>query len=145
MILPLLGLVIYIFVLISPLVLINILSGWAFLIYPLYISTDLLLERISQDDWVETNGEPPDGREGRWGVRNGFNQLFMAFQGVSALIFFIIFAFNDGAAAFSTVIIGSIILAIVIIFKRYFNSIWDNYTKFIEWVYSIYKKFFRGH
>ena len=145
MILGLLGLVIYIFVLISPLVLINILSGWAFLIYPLYISTDLLLERISQDDWVETNGEPPDGREGRWGVRNGFNQLFMAFQGVSALIFFIIFAFNDGAAAFSTVIIGSIILAIVIIFKRYFNSIWDNYTKFIEWVYSIYKKFFRGH
>ena len=145
MILPLLGLVIYIFVLISPLVLINILSGWAFLIYPLYISTDLLLERISQDDWVETNGEPPDGREGRWGVRNGFNQLFMAFQGVSALIFFIIFAFNDGAAAFSTVIIGSIILAIVIIFKRYFNSIWDNYTKFLEWVYSIYKKFFRGH
>ena len=145
MILGLLGLVIYIFVLISPLVLINILSGWAFLIYPLYISTDLLLERISQDDWVETNGEPPDGREGRWGVRNGFNQLFMAFQGVSALIFFIIFAFNDGAAAFSTVIIGSIILAIVIIFKRYFNSIWDNYTKFLEWVYSIYKKFFRGH
>jgi len=145
MILPLLGLVIYIFVLISPLVLINILSGWAFLIYPLYISTDLLLERISQDDWVETNGEPPDGREGRWGVRNGFNQLFMAFQGVSALIFFIIFAFNDGAAAFSTVIIGSIILAIVIIFKRYFNSIWDNYTKFLEWVYSIYKKFFRGY
>ena len=145
MILPLLGLVIYIFVLISPLVLINILSGWAFLIYPLYISTDLLLERISQDDWVETNGEPPDGREGRWGVRNGFNQLFMAFQGVSALIFFIFFAFNDGAAAFSTVIIGSIILAIVIIFKRYFNSIWDNYTKFIEWVYSIYKKFFRGY
>ncbi len=145
MILPLLGLVIYIFVLISPLVLINILSGWAFLIYPLYISTDLLLERISQDDWVETNGEPPDGREGRWGVRNGFNQLFMAFQGVSALIFFIIFAFNDGAAAFSTVIIGSIILAIVIIFKRYFNSIWDNYTKFLEWVYSIYKKFYRGY
>jgi len=145
MILGLLGLVIYIFVLISPLVLINILSGWAFLIYPLYISTDLLLERISQDDWVETNGEPPDGREGRWGVRNGFNQLFMAFQGVSALIFFIIFAFNDGAAAFSTVIIGSIILAIVIIFKRYFNSIWDNYTKFLEWVYSIYKKFFRGY
>ena len=145
MILPLLGLVIYIFVLISPLVLINILSGWAFLIYPLYISTDLLLERISQDDWVETNGEPPDGREGRWGVRNGFNQLFMAFQGVSALIFFIIFAFNDGTAAFSTVIIGSIILAIVIIFKRYFNSIWDNYAKFLEWVYSIYKKFFRGH
>ena len=145
MILPLLGLAIYIFILISPLVLINILSGWAFLIYPLYISTDLLLERISQDDWVETNGEPPDGREGRWGVRNGFNQLFMAFQGVSALIFFIIFAFNDGAAAFSTVIIGSIILAIVIIFKRYFNSIWDNYTKFIEWVYSIYKKFFRGY
>ena len=141
MILPLLGLAIYIFILISPLVLIDILSGWAFLIYPLYISTDLLLERISQDDWVETNGEPPDGREGRWGVRNGFNQLFMAFQGVSALIFFIIFAFNDGAAAFSTVIIGSIILAIVIIFKRYFNSIWDNYTKFIEWVYSIYKKF----
>ena len=145
MILPLLGLVIYIFVLISPLVLIDILSGWAFLIYPLYISTDLLLERISQDDWVETNGEPPDGREGRWGVRNGFNQLFMAFQGVSALIFFIIFAFNDGAAAFSTVIISSIILAIVIIFKRYFNSIWDNYTKFLEWVYSIYKKFFRGY
>ena len=145
MILGLLGLVIYIFVLISPLVLIDILSGWAFLIYPLYISTDLLLERISQDDWVETNGEPPDGREGRWGVRNGFNQLFMAFQGVSALIFFIIFAFNDGTAAFSTVIIGSIILAIVIIFKRYFNSIWDNYTKFLEWVYSIYKKFFRGH
>ena len=145
MILPLLGLAIYIFILISPLVLIDILSGWAFLIYPLYISTDLLLERISQDDWVETNGEPPDGREGRWGVRNGFNQLFMAFQGVSALIFFIIFAFNDGAAAFSTVIISSIILAIVIIFKRYFNSIWDNYTKFIEWVYSIYKKFFRGY
>tara|TARA_B100000953_G_scaffold114995_1_gene94532 strand:+ start:28 stop:465 length:438 start_codon:yes stop_codon:yes gene_type:complete len=145
MILPLLGLAIYIFILISPLVLIDILSGWAFLIYPLYISTDLLLERISQDDWVETNGEPPDGREGRWGVRNGFNQLFMAFQGVSALIFFIIFAFNDGAAAFSTVIIGSIILAIVIIFKRYFNSIWDNYTKFLEWVYSIYKKFFRGY
>ena len=145
MILPLLGLAIYIFILISPLVLIDILSGWAFLIYPLYISTDLLLERISQDDWVETNGEPPDGREGRWGVRNGFNQLFMAFQGVSALIFFIIFAFNDGAAAFSTVIISSIILAIVIIFKRYFNSIWDNYTKFLEWVYSIYKKFFRGY
>jgi len=145
MILPLLGLAIYLFVLISPLVLIDILSGWTFLIYPLYISTDLLLERISQDDWVETNGEPPDGREGRWGVRNGFNQLFMAFQGVSALIFFIIFAFNDGTAAFSTVIIGSIILAIVIIFKRYFNSIWDNYTKFIEWVYSIYKKFFRGY
>ncbi len=145
MILPLLGLAIYIFILISPLVLIDILSGWAFLIYPLYISTDLLLERISQDDWVETNGEPPDGREGRWGVRNGFNQLFMAFQGVSALIFFIIFAFNDGAAAFSTVIISSIILAIVIIFKRYFNSIWDNYTKFLEWVYSIYKKFYRGY
>ena len=145
MILPLLGLAIYLFVLISPLVLIDILGGWTFLIYPLYISTDLLLERIFQDDWVETNGEPPDGREGRWGVRNGFNQVFMAFQGLSALIFFIIFAFNDGAAAFSTFIVGSIILAILIKFTRYFKFIWDSYIKFLEWVYSIYRKFFRNH
>ena len=140
MILALLGLAIYIFVLISPLVLIDVLGGWTFLIYPLYISTNLLLERIFQDDWVETYGEPPDGREGRWGVRNGFNQIFMAFQGLSALIFFIIFAFNDGAGAFSTFIIGSIILAIIIKFFKYFKVFIEKYSDFLEWVYRIYKK-----
>ena len=145
MIVSILKIALYLFVLLCPLVLLDILSGWTFLIYPLYISTDLLLERIFQDDWVETYGEPPDGREGRWGVRNGFNQVFMAFQGLSALIFFVIFAFNDGAGAFSTLIIGSIILGVVVTFRRYFKPIVDSYKKLIVWIFSLYKKYLSGN
>ena len=145
MVLALLGLVIYIVILLSPLVLIDILGGWTFLIYPLYISTYQLFEKVSQDDWVESHGEPPDGREGRWGIRNGFNLSSMALQGISALIFFIIFAFNDGAGAFSTFIIGSIILSIVIKFKQYFKPILDSYKKLIVWMFGFYKKYLRGY
>ena len=145
MVLALLGLVIYIVILLSPLVLIDILGGWTFLIYPLYISTYQLFEKVSQDDWVESHGEPPDGREGRWGIRNSFNLLSMALQGISALIFFIIFAFNDGAGAFSTFIIGSIILSIVIKFKQYFKPILDSYKKLIVWMFGFYKKYLRGY
>ena len=145
MVLALLGLVIYIVILLSPLVLIDILGGWTFLIYPLYISTYQLFEKVSQDDWVESHGEPPDTREGRWGIRNTFNLASMALQGISALIFFIIFAFNDGAGAFSTFIIGSIILSIVIKFKKYFKPILDSYKKLIVWMFGFYKKYLRGY
>ena len=110
MILALLGLAIYIFVLISPLVLIDILSGWTFLIYPLYIRTFHGIEDISKKAWVDAYGEPPDGPD-HWYMADTSLMVGMVFQGLSALIFFIMFAFNDGAAAFSTVIIGSIILA----------------------------------
>ena len=140
LILSFLKIAIYIFVLISPLVLIDILSGWTFLIYPFYISIRLDLENIYLKDLMENGTEPPDG----WHDTEYFSDIAKGWivisQSISALIFFIIFAFNDGSGAFSTVIIGSIIVAILIIFKRFFNSIWDNYVKFLEWVYSIYKK-----
>ena len=145
MVLALLGLVIYIVILLSPLVLIDIIGGWTFSIYPLYILTYQLFEKVSQDDWVESHGEPADGREGRWGIRNTFNLTSMALQGISALIFFIIFAFNDGAGAFSTFIIGSIILSIVIKFKQYFKPIVDSYKKLIVWIFGFYKKYLRGY
>ena len=142
MILGLLGLAIYIFVLISPLVLIDVLGGWTFLIYPLYIRTYYGLEDISQKVWVEAHGEPPDGHD-HWYIGDTSLMIGYTIQGLSALIFFIIFAFNDGAGAFSTFIIGSIILAIIIKFNKYFQIFTDNYTKFLEWVYRLYKKFFR--
>ena len=144
MILGLLGLAIYIFVLISPLVLIDVLGGWTFLIYPLYILTYIGFNGISQEAWVKEYGEPPDGPD-HWYMGNMSLMIGMTIQGLSALIFFIIFAFNDGAGAFSTFIIGSIILAIIIKFNKYFQTFMDNYTKFLEWVYRLYKKFFRDY
>ena len=104
-----LAIALYLFVLLSPLVLIDILSGWTFLIYPLYIFTCLGLLGCSEDDYLETNGEPPDGHQSHFGPARSFIMIFMTLQGISALIFFIIFAFNDGAGAFLSFIIGSIV------------------------------------
>ena len=142
MILALLGLVIYIFVLVSPLVLIDVLGGWTFLIYPLYIGTYYGFEDISKKAWVEAHGEPPDGAD-HWYIGDMSLMIGYIIQGLSALIFFIIFAFNDGAGAFSTFIIGSIILAIIIKFFKYFKVFIEKYSDFLEWVYRLYKKFFR--
>ena len=135
-----LAIALYLFVLLSPLVLIDILSGWTFLIYPLYIFTCLGLLGCSEDDYLETNGEPPDGHQSHFGPARSFIMIFMTLQGISALIFFIIFAFNDGAGAFSTFIIGSIILGIVIKFYKYFKTFIDKCANFLE---STYKKVLR--
>ena len=135
-----LAIALYLFVLISPLVLIDILSGWTFLIYPLYIFTCLGLLGCSEDDYLETNGEPPDGHQSHFGPARSFIMIFMTLQGISALIFFIIFAFNDGAGAFSTFIIGSIILGIVIKLYKYFKTFIDKCANFLE---STYKKVLR--
>ena len=145
MILALLGLVIYIFVLISPLVLIDILSGWTFLIYPLYISTYVLLANTSLKQTKEENEEPPDSWHDTEYMSDIGKSMVVGSQGLSALIFFIIFAFNDGAGAFSTFIIGSIILSIVIKFKQYFKPIVDSYKKLIVWMFGFYKKYLRGY
>ena len=140
-----LAIALYLFVLLSPLVLIDILSGWTFLIYPLYIFTCLGLLGCSEDDYLETEGEPPDGHQSHFGPARGFIMIFMTLQGISALIFFIIFAFNDGAGAFSSFIISSIILSIVIKFRRYFNSILNTYGKLLELMFGFYKKFLRDY
>ena len=140
LILSFLKIAIYIFVLISPLVLIDILSGWTFFIYPFYISIRLDLENIYLKDLMENGTEPPDG----WHDTEYFSDIAKGWivisQSISALIFFIIFAFNDGAGAFSTFIIGSIILAIIIKFFKYCKVFIEKYSDFLEWVYSIYKK-----
>ena len=139
-----LAIALYLFVLLSPLMLIDILSGWTFLIYPLYISTYILLANTSLKHTKENNKEPPDGWHDTEYRSEIGTSMVVGSQGISAIIFFIIFAFNDGAGAFSSFIISSIVLSIVIKFRRYFNSILNTYGKLVELMFGFYKKFLRG-
>ena len=140
MIVSILKIALYLFVLLCPLVLLDILSGWTFLIYPLYISTYLLLANTSLEQTMKENEEPPDSWHDTEYMSDIGKSTVVGSQGLSALIFFVIFAFNDGAAAFSTLIIGSIILGIVVTFRRYFKPILDSYKKLIVWMFG----FIRG-
>ena len=140
MIFSILKIALYLFVLLCPLVLLDILSGWTFLIYPLYISTYVLLANTSLKQTMEENEEPPDSWHDKEYMSDIGKSMVVGSQGLSALIFFVIFAFNDGAGAFSTLIIGSIILGIVVTFRRYFKPIVDSYKKLIVWMFS----FIRG-
>ena len=140
MIFSILKIVLYLFVLLCPLVLLDILSGWTFLIYPLYISTYVLLANPSLKQTMDENEEPPDSWHDTEYMSDIGKSMVVGSQGLSALIFFVIFAFNEGAAAFSTLIIGSIILGIVVTFRRYFKPIVDSYKKLIVWMFS----FIRG-
>lgn len=94
---------------------------------------------------MENSEEPADG----WHDTKYFSGMQTAFiattQSISALVFFIIFALNDGADAFSTVIIGSIFLAIFVSYRRYFKPIEDSYKKLIVWIFSLYKKYLSGN
>jgi len=135
-----LAIALYLFVLLSPLMLIDILSGWTFLIYPLYIATYILLANTSLKHTKENNKEPPDGWHDTEYRSEIGTSMVVGSQGISATIFFIIFAFNDGAGAFSTFIIGSIILGIVIKFYKYFKTFIDKCANFLE---STYKKVLR--
>ena len=135
-----LAIALYLFVLLSPLMLIDILSGWTFLIYPLYISTYILLANTSLKHTKENNKEPPDGWHDTEYRSEIGTSMVVGSQGISAIIFFIIFAFNDGAGAFSTFIIGSIILGIVIKLYKYFKTFIDKCANFLE---STYKKVLR--
>ena len=85
----------------------------------------------------ENNKEPPDGWHDTEYRSEIGTSMVVGSQGISAIIFFIIFAFNDGAGAFSTFIIGSIILGIVIKFYKYFKTFIDKCANFLE---STYKK-----
>ena len=140
MIVSILKIALYLFVLLCPLVLLDILSGWTFLIYPLYISTYVLLANTSLKQTKEENEEPPDSWHDTEYMSDIGKSMVVGSQGLSALIFFVIFAFNDGAAAFSTLIIGSIILGIVVTFRRYFKPNLDSYKKLIVWMFG----FIRG-
>ena len=140
MIVSILKIALYLFVLLCPLVLLDTLSGWTFLIYPLYISTYVLLANTSLKQTMDENEEPPDSWHDTEYMSDIGKSTVVGSQGLSALIFFVIFAFNDGAAAFSTLIIGSIILGIVVTFRRYFKPILDSYKKLIVWMFG----FIRG-
>ena len=89
---------------------------------------------------MKENEEPPDSWHDTEYMSDIGKSMVVGSQGLSALIFFVIFAFNDGAAAFSTLIIGSIILGIVVTFRRYFKPILDSYKKLIVWMFG----FIRG-
>ena len=89
---------------------------------------------------MKENEEPPDGWHDKEYMSDIGKSMVVGSQGLSALIFFVIFAFNDSAGAFSTVIIGSIILGIVITLRRYFKPIEDGYKKLIVWMFG----FIRG-
>ena len=145
MIISILKIVPYLFVLLCPIVLLDILSGWTFLIYPLYISTYVLLANTSLKQTKEENEEPPDGWHDKEYMSGIGKSMIVGSQTLSALIFFVIFAFNDGAGAFSTLIIGSIILGVVVTFRRYFKPIEDSYKKLIVWIFSLYKKYLSGN
>ena len=136
MIVSILKISLYLFVLLCPLALLDILSGWTFLIYPLYISTYVLLANTSLKQTKEENEEPPDSWHDTEYMSDIGKSMVVGSQGLSALIFFVIFAFNDGAAAFSTLIIGSIILGIVVTLRRYFKPILDSYKKLIVWMFG---------
>ena len=139
-IISILKIALYILVLLCPLLLIDILSGWTFLLYPLYISTYILLANVSLKHTKANNEEPPDSWHDTEYMSDIGKSMVVGSLGLSALIFFVIFAFNDGAGAFSTLIIGSIILGIVVTFRRYFKPIVDSYKKLIVWIFS----FIRG-
>ena len=140
MIISILKIALYLFVLLCPILLLDIISGWTFLIYPLYISTYVLLANTSLKQTKEENEEPPDGWHDKEYMSGIGKSMIVGSQTLSALIFFVIFAFNDSAGAFSTIFIGSIILGIVITLRRYFKPIVDSYKKFIVWMFGFLKK-----
>jgi hypothetical protein len=140
-IISILKIALYILVLLCPLLLIDILSGWTFLLYPLYISTYILLANVSLKHTKANNEEPPDSWHDTEYMSDIGKSMVVGSQAISALIFFIIFALNDGEGAFSTLIIGSIILAIVIPFRRYLKPVVDSYKKLIVWMFGFYKKY----